>query len=117
MGGKMTGYCGLDCSECGAFKATAANDDAMRRDIAKEWSKTFGHDVTPESINCTGCASPGVRLNYCEICDIRKCAVGRQIDTCADCAEYACGKLQEFHKMAPAAKQNLDNLRSGRAGS
>ena len=113
----MIACCGLDCSQCGAFKATAADDDAMRRQIAEEWSKTFGHPIAPEDINCTGCRGTGARLNYCDVCEIRKCAVGQQLDTCAECPEYSCGKLEDFLKNAPAAKENLENLRSGRAGS
>ena len=113
----MIACCGLDCSQCGAFKATAGDDDDLRRRTAEEWSKMFGSKIAPEDINCTGCSGTGVRFNYCDACEIRKCATGRRLDTCADCREYACGKLEEFLKNAPAAKENLENLRSGGAGS
>ena len=35
----MIAYCGLDCSKCGAFLATQANDDALRAKTSEEWSK------------------------------------------------------------------------------
>ena len=109
----MIAYCGLDCSKCGAFLATAANDDALRAKTSEEWSKAFGAEIPPESINCTGCSSDGVKFDYCaNTCEIRKCASTNKVTTCADCADYACGDLTEFFKMAPAAKETLDALRS-----
>ena len=112
MEDKMIAYCGLDCAKCGAFIATAQDDDAMRAKVADEWSKAYGVQIPPETINCTGCLSDGVKFNYCEnVCEIRKCGDGRKVGTCADCADYACEKLNEFFKMAPAAKESLDSLK------
>ena len=113
MADKMIACCGLVCTDCGAFKATAADDDAMRAKVSEEWTKAFNAQIPPESINCTGCNSDGVKFHYCEsMCEIRKCAHGRDLRTCAECNDYACDKLGEFLKAAPAAKQNLDALRS-----
>ena len=109
---KITAYCGLVCSDCGAFKATAADDDAARAKVSEEWSKAFNVEIPPESINCTGCSSDGVKFQYAEnTCEIRKCAHGRKLGTCAECGDYACDKLGEFFKSVPAAKENLDALR------
>jgi len=109
----MIAYCGLDCSKCGAFLATQANDDALRAKTSEEWSKAFGADIDPKDINCTGCTSDGLKFHYCaNICEIRKCAHGRKVGTCAECGDYACAKLDEFFKMAPNAKETLDSLRS-----
>jgi hypothetical protein len=108
----MIAYCGLDCEKCGAFKAHAANDDALRAKTAEEWSKAFKVEIPPESINCTGCASDGIKFHYCEnMCEIRKCARGRAVDTCAACADYGCDKLNAFFDMAPEAKNLLESLR------
>jgi hypothetical protein len=108
----MIAYCGLDCEKCGAFMATATNDDALRAKTSEEWSKTFKVDIPPESINCTGCASDGVKFHYCaNMCEIRKCAVGRKVSTCAACPDYGCDKLKAFQEMAPEAKASLEAIR------
>jgi hypothetical protein len=48
----LIGFCGIDCGECKAFVATKDNDVAMKKLIAEEWSKSYGHEVKPENINC-----------------------------------------------------------------
>ena len=108
----MTAYCGLDCEKCGAFIATANDDDALRAKTSQEWSKAYNVEIPPESINCTGCTSDGVKFNYCaNMCEIRKCARGREVDTCADCSDYGCEKIKGFQDMAPEAKTNLESIR------
>mgnify|MGYP001146697923 CR=1 FL=1 len=52
---KNVAWCGIDCTECKAFIATQKNDNTMRRQVADEWSKEFGHEIKPEEINCDGC--------------------------------------------------------------
>ena len=39
---KYIAFCGLDCEFCEARFATANNDDALRRKVAKEWSEMNG---------------------------------------------------------------------------
>ncbi|MBN1141696.1 MAG: DUF3795 domain-containing protein [Deltaproteobacteria bacterium] len=108
----MIGYCGLDCEGCGAFIATRNNDDALRVKVAEEWARLYNAPIKPEHINCTGCKSAGVKTFYCEqLCEIRKCAVKKSVDTCAACSDYPCPKLDEVLRMAPQAKATLDGLR------
>ena len=111
----MIAFCGLDCGECDAFKATANDDDALRAKVAEEWSKAYNVSILPEYINCTGCHSAGVKVHYCEsMCEVRKCAVGRGLDTCAHCGDFSCSLLAEIFKMAPHAERTLLSLREGR---
>ena len=108
----MIAYCGLDCDKCDAFIATARNDDAMRARVAGEWAKAYRASITPESINCTGCRSAGVKFHYCEtMCEVRKCASGRKLETCASCGDFPCARLADIFKMAPQAEQTLRSLR------
>ena len=107
----IIGYCGLTCSECPAYKATIDDDDALRTKTAEEWSKMYNADIKPESINCTGCNTEGVKFHHCNECKIRSCGESRAVENCADCSEYACEKLEEFFKMVPEAKETLDGLR------
>jgi hypothetical protein len=109
----MTAFCGIDCGECKALIATKKNDMKMKREIAEEWGKEFGHQMKPEDINCVGCAvAVGPHINYCSICEIRKCGVEKKVENCAYCVEYKCEKLAKFHEQAPKAKGQLDGIRA-----
>ena len=81
-------YCGLDCETCQARLASEQNDDALRRKVAALWSELNGVEITPEMINCDGCRMDGVKTPYCDsLCPVRQCALGREMETCGDCAE------------------------------
>jgi hypothetical protein len=109
------GYCGLDCGACPAYIAKQTNDDELRKKTAEEWSVLFETAMKPEEIDCDGCSEPGKHIRYCdELCVIRKCAVKRNVKTCADCNDYACPSLEGFLKQAPKAKENLERIRSGK---
>ncbi|MEM2088480.1 MAG: DUF3795 domain-containing protein [Thermoproteota archaeon] len=109
---KLIAYCGLICSNCPAFLATQKNDDTERKRVAELWSKEFGGSFKPEDINCDSCLSTGERVfNYCRTCEIRKCGQSRKVQNCAYCEEYPCEKLENFFKLAPDARKNLDELR------
>ena len=109
----MIAYCGLECTSCEAFLATAANDDDLRAKVAKEWAETYNAPIAPEHINCTGCHSTGAKIHYCEhLCEIRKCARGRGVATCAKCRDFPCHRLEEVFKMAPNARETLTSLKS-----
>lgn len=110
---KIVGACGIVCGDCPAYVATKTNDDALRAKTAAEWSAMYHADIKPEGIDCDGCPSAGPRLfAHCLECEIRACAHGRKLVTCAECPEYACRKLKEFFAMAPQARQTLDQLRT-----
>ena len=109
----MIAYCGLDCGQCEASIATRNNDDALRAKVAEEWTRLYGAPIKPEDINCTGCRSAGVKTYYCDqLCEIRKCAMMKSVQTCADCADYSCSALDQILQGAPQAKANLEALRS-----
>jgi hypothetical protein len=108
----MLSYCGLDCSACPAYLAHRDDDQALRERTAPEWSKMYGADLKPADINCVGCAvAQGVHIRHCGVCEYRRCGMSKKLSNCGECQEYPCAKLQEFHKMALGAKQNLDDFR------
>ncbi len=110
---EIIAFCGLVCSDCGAFIATKNNDDEKRAEVAKMWSKQYKSDIKPEDINCEGCRSDGGRVfNYCMVCEIRKCGKEKGVVNCAYCDDYACDKLEGFFKMVPDSKKRLDDIRS-----
>lgn len=107
------GACGLDCSECDAYKATQANDPAAIAKTACEWSKIFNVDIKPEYVWCDGCLSTSERkCGNCAGCDIRACVVGRELANCARCNDYACETITEFFKLFPSAKEMLDKTKT-----
>ena len=112
---KVIAYCGITCSDCGAYLATKKNDNAQRIKTAEQWSKQYGHQVKPEDVNCNGCTSDDkITFYYCQVCEIRKCGLKKHIKNCAYCADYACERLNKFFAMAPMAKTNLDEVRKSR---
>jgi len=109
---KIIAFCGINCTDCEAFIATQKDDDARRRKVAAEWSKEFGHEIKPEEINCDGCLSiDGRHINYCNVCEIRKCGMEKEVENCAYCIDYECEKLEKFHEQAPKAKERLEEIR------
>ena len=111
---KVFAYCGLACHECETYKATKADDDFKRAEVAKNWSKLFNADITPDQINCTGCSNDGVIFFYCGMCEIRKCSRERNLENCGMCDDYACEKLDSIFKMMPSAKTRLDEINQNR---
>lgn len=104
--------CGLDCSQCGAHIATKNNDDNKRAEVSKQWSEMYSTEIKPEDINCNGCQFDGQKFSYCNVCEIRKCCVGKELENCAGCDMYACDKLENFFRNAPDARTVLDKLRT-----
>lgn len=108
--GKMMSYCGLMCDDCNAYKATAGNDDVLRKRTAEEWSRMYGADLKAEDINCLGCRS-GVNFGYCGMCRVRACNLERNISNCSECDSFSCDKLEEILNHAPEVRERLNQLR------
>jgi hypothetical protein len=108
---KLISNCGLICTDCGAYIATQKNDNTLRKEVAEKWTKEYKHDFKIEDINCDGCKSSGRHVGYCMVCQIRSCAQGKSVENCAWCADYPCGKLDEFFKISPNNKATLDGIK------
>lgn len=109
---KIISICGNICSDCAAFKATMEDDDLKRKETAEEWSEMYSTGISPEDISCEGCTTAGgKKFNYCEVCEIRKCGMEKNVKYCAHCGEYVCGKLEEFFQMVPKNRETLDKLK------
>ncbi len=109
---KMIAYCGLVCTDCNAYIATQKNDDAMRKELAEKWTKEYNHPFKAEDINCVGCIpTDGAHIGHCFMCEIRKCGMAKGVKNCGWCADYSCGKTEEFFKMVPDCKKTLDAVK------
>lgn len=109
---KIISCCGLNCATCDARIATIKNDDELRSATAEKWGKMYNAaDITPETINCTGCREEGVKFSHCSVCEIRNCVKAKGYDTCGDCSEMeSCAIVSAVHKYVPEALMNLKNL-------
>lgn len=108
-------YCGLNCKDCEAYKATQEKDVETLAKIAERWSEQDNASYVPEDMICEGC--DGDKLNkYCQDCEVRGCGMENRFKTCAECDEYPCKKLyKEWKSWVESdwtiAKSNLDKIR------
>jgi hypothetical protein len=99
----MLGYCGINCTECSAYKATVTTDQKLMQHV----QDTFGDGKgTLTDWVCLGClaAEPALMATYCGSCKIRSCAIEHGIANCAACPEFdGCEQLHAFIKTEDAA--------------
>jgi hypothetical protein len=106
---ELIACCGLDCEMCDARIATVHDDDALREKTARLWSEMNHVPITKEMIHCMGCRADGAKTPYCDsLCEIRKCALEKGLDTCGDCSELErCKTVGMVLGSSPDALKNL----------
>lgn len=78
-------YCGLFCGACDVLMAyKTGNEDKIAPYL----------NIEPSQIKCHGCKSDTVFIN-CQKCNIRNCAINRNIKHCIDCDDYPCNFFNE----------------------
>ncbi len=107
-----TAYCGLDCRECEAYKATGAHDRKRKEQLVENWADKRV-ELAPEDIECDGCKSSRLSAYCRKLCKIRPCAIEKGVDTCAECSEYPCGTLKEYLLTDPVAAKNIEKISRG----
>jgi len=110
------GYCGLICQTCPIYVATRQNDPKkkheMRVEIARQIEEIYGQKNSAEDIgDCDGCKAETGR-RFSTGCEVRQCAIDKQIENCAYCSEYACDKLEKAFISDEGARKRLDQIRS-----
>ena len=109
---EMIAYCGITCNECPALIATRNDDDEKRTTVAKQWSKRYNVEVKTEEVNCSGCLSKdGILFKHCQVCEIRKCGMEKNVANCAYCDGYVCEKLDDLFKLIPECKDLLKDIK------
>ncbi len=117
--------CGMDCNECGSYKATMYHDVSAAERLV-EWYKSTGwigenegaEAVLQKNPLCKGC------WNSTEDCffkcgchpsrDFRVCCTERKIEHCGACSEFPCKPYLEFvgdYEHHKKAMENLFSLR------
>ena len=109
----MIAYCGITCTKCEAYLATQINDVEQATKTAEMWAKAFNASITIDDVWCDGCLVEGKKCSHCAECEIRACAMGKDVANCGHCDDYACEQLTGFFGMVPAAKETLDEVRAG----
>ena len=105
---KLIAYCGLDCAKCSAYLAYKNDDQILREKTATEWTVMHNFNFTSEMINCTGCKGTGVQIGHCLNCEMRKCAMVKNLFNCGACDEFkTCKTINGFIEMVPQARENL----------
>ena len=113
---EIIAYCGLVCSDCPAWRATRDGDDEALAGVAALWSKQFGIDFAPDDCRCTGCiGEERPQISFIAECRIRKCAMGRGLDSCARCDDYPCKLLQKWFENVPESRERLEAIRRDQA--
>lgn len=114
----MIAYCGLVCDQCPIHLATTEqyepHQKTMRESIAEECTIQYGLNLQPEDINdCEGCKSSTGRIfSGCSNCEIRKCAIANNIESCTFCGDYACDRLKQHFLLDPGAQSRLEEYRN-----
>lgn len=91
---KLSALCGLFCPACHVFIATQEDPEKLAL-MARRYQRSL------EEMQCNGCRS-AKRCFFCEtMCTMTKCAAGKGVDFCGDCAEYPCTDLKKFQALAP----------------
>nr|QBQ84362.1 DUF3795 domain protein [Candidatus Lokiarchaeota archaeon] len=107
---EIIAYCGINCSKCPAYLATQNKDEEILKDLANEWSFKNSR-FTSEDLKCDGCLSSERIFSWCKSCEIRKCAIQKNLENCAFCVSFPCDKLAICYQKAPDAKETLENIR------
>ena len=88
---KSLGRCGYRCDLC----AARSDDAGLRQKMVDGWRKYWGHErYTAENVRCDGCLAQG-RLADTN-CEVRPCAIERNVPNCAYCEAFPCEKLKKL---------------------
>jgi len=104
--------CGIDCQMCDALIAPQAQDEALFKKLAEQFQANFGKTIDPELLRCAGCKNEGPHISFCFECEIRKCAMDKGFETCAECGDLPCAKGQFIWIEGSVSLANLLNSRS-----
>jgi hypothetical protein len=100
-------FCGFRCDLCPAFAGNIRNRGDLTV-IRLAWKRYFGFDVPEEKITCDGCRNEGRHADA--DCPVRPCAIGRGMESCADCPDFGCEGLRsrmEFAEKALAGREHV----------
>jgi len=103
---KLLGYCGLYCGACTRYCALLPDGKHVLEDaITKGYLRREG--------TCTGCRGKSKSMyDHCYACEIKKCAISKEIEHCGLCYSFPCEIIVEFQNQGHSIhhKEVIDNL-------
>ena len=104
-------FCGIYCPQCSFLTAFETGRREHLSALPEQYDKCKDADLADIG-DCPGCKNE----NICGNCNIKECAAGRKISSCAECDSFPCELVLEFgNDGVPHHLQALDNLRVIRA--
>lgn len=109
-------FCGLDCNNCPVYLATIETDEQKKRILREEIAITlrekYNMDIHADEVaDCDGCPANNRLFSGCKSCAIRKCAIEKNIQSCAYCEEYPCKNLDWVFREDSQARTRLDEIK------
>jgi len=100
--------CGINCKECGIYRATNDPEEAKR--IA-DWFVANGTEVQPEQVRCLGC--PGDReQHWSGNCEILACCIDEKgLELCHQCDDFVCDRLEDFAGKSDRYQEAVERLK------
>ncbi len=92
----MLAFCGIDCSNCKAYKGTVSGDLSQLEAAATTYGGTADQAKDWVCLGCQPADQPFI-AKYCGECGVRKCAIAKGKPNCAACDEYdGCERIHKF---------------------
>jgi len=89
-------FCGYRCELCPAYGGNIRSEQD-RQKVSDGWFKHYGFRIPAEEIHCDGCRaddnSHPRRID--PECEVRACALQRELPNCAHCDDFMCEKLSK----------------------
>jgi len=113
-------YCGIYCGACDivmTYKTGKKHRLASFWDerTVKIFQKKIGiqyDENKPFTYKCNGCKS-NIQFVNCSVCQIRKCAIEKNVEHCIDCPKYPCDQIlgsKTSSFLLPHLKSNHANM-------
>lgn len=92
----MLGYCGINCADCPAYQGTVGSKIELLEKASQVFADGAHSAMEWVCLGCTPADQPFL-AKPCAACEMRKCAIGRGLQSCAACTEYdSCQRIQSI---------------------
>jgi hypothetical protein len=105
---ELVAYCGLYCDLCSQRTKVPEQAKALMESMQKEGYENFGIQGFNEFWNILTDITNVRESQLCKSgkcgppwCSIRKCAISKNIEVCAECEEYPCKKIETLGNSEP----------------
>lgn len=111
---KILAYCGILCNECPIYIATQNNDQKAKEELAVQCSNDRCK-FEPEDMYCLGCFKVDVQKSkMCSHCEIRACAVQKDIVNCGECDQFPCATVEKLIPADSEGRARLNQIKMSR---